>query len=52
MILEILEAEIYCHSEKIGVENPLKITLCVKLLFEKAILTELLQGRKITEKSI
>lgn len=26
MILEVLEAEISCHSERIGVENPLKIT--------------------------
>lgn len=27
MILQILEAEISCHSERIGVENPFKITL-------------------------
>lgn len=52
MVLEVLEAEIACHSERIGLENHLKIILWVKLLFEKGILTELIQGRLIREKSI
>lgn len=39
-ILEALEEEISCHRERTGVENPLKITLGVKLLFEKVSLTE------------
>lgn len=52
IILEVLEAEISCHSERIGVDNPFKITFWVKLLFEKAILIELIQEILITEKSI